>query len=389
MTNKRPFLLLALLSAFPPLSTDMYLPVIPMLVKLWHQPLSIVNLTLVGFFVSYCLFLLFYGPLSDRLGRRGPLLAGIGIFIMGSLLCALSNHVATLIVFRVIQAAGAASASALALAISKDVYEGYERERILAYISVIIALAPMLAPVFGGWLLAWVSWRWIFVLQGGIGAVAWIGVFRMPESLKERADTGVWQTVGIYYQLLQNRRYLGFALMMAILVLPAFAFIGGAADIYITHFGVSEQTFGYFFAFNAMAIMAGSFACTRLLRRVGSQRLLTAGFTLILVGSIALIFNRLPGPWALALPMAMVSFAFGLSRPPSNNLVLEQVDRYAGAASSLLIFSYFMIGAFSMWLISLQWQDKIHVIGVLGTGSSAMVLFFWFLVAQRAISNSR
>lgn len=383
MTNQRPFLLLALLSAFPPLSTDMYLPVIPMLVKLWHQPLSIVNLTLVGFFISYCLFLLFYGPLSDRLGRRGPLLAGISIFIVASLLCALSNHVAALIIFRVLQAAGAASASALALAISKDVYEGYERERILAYIGVIMALAPMLAPVFGGWLLAWVSWRWIFVVQGAIGAVAWIGVLRMPESLNERVDTGVLQTAGIYFQLLKNRRYVGFALMMAILVLPAFAFIGGAANIYITGFGLSEQTFGYFFAFNAMAIMAGSFACTRLLRRVGAQRLLTAGFTLILVGSIALLFNHLPGPWALALPMSVISFAFGLSRPPSNNLVLEQVEQYAGAASSLLIFSYFMIGAFAMWLISLQWQDKIHVIGVLGVGSSATVLFFWLLIIGR------
>ncbi|MDX2455403.1 MFS transporter [Desulfosarcina sp.] len=167
--KNRLLLLLALLTAFPPLSTDMYLPAIPLLQKTWQQPLAIVNLTLVGFFVSYCVFLLIYGPLSDRFGRRPLLLVGIGIFILASLLCALSNNVVSLTFFRVLQAAGAASASALALAISKDAYGVHERERILA-------LAPMLAPIFGGWLMTWFSWRWIFVVQGMLGAVAWIGV---------------------------------------------------------------------------------------------------------------------------------------------------------------------------------------------------------------------
>lgn len=384
MTSKnRLLLLLALLSAFPPLSTDMYLPAIPLLQKAWQQPLSIVNLTLVGFFVSYCVFLLFYGPLSDRFGRRPLLLIGIGIFILASLLCALSNNVVSLIVFRVLQAAGAASASALALAITKDVYDVHERERILAYIGVIMALAPMLAPVFGGWMLTWFSWRWIFVIQGGIGAVAWIGVFRMPETLKEPAGVGALQTAGIYLQLLRNRRYVGFALMMSMVVLPHFAFIGGSADIYITRLGLSEQVFGYFFALNAAAIMAGAFACTRLLGRVGARGLLTAGFAGILVGGVGMIMRWLPGPWGLALPMAIISFSFGLSRPPSNNLVLEQVDRHAGTASSLLIFIYFMLGAFSMWLISLDWSDKIHTIGVLGAVCGGVLLGIWIFLPQK------
>ncbi len=383
MLNKSKLLfLLALLSAFPPLSTDMYLPAIPLLQKAWHQPLAMVNLTLVGFFVGYCVFLLFYGPLSDRFGRRPLLLVGIGIFILASLLCGLSNNVVSLIVFRVLQAAGAASASALALAISKDVYEGYERERILAYIGVIMALAPMLAPVFGGWVLTWFSWRWIFVVQAMIALVAWIGVWRMPETLKTPAATGALKTAGIYLDLLRNRRYVGFALMMSLVVLPHFSFIGGAADIYITRLGLSEQVFGYFFALNAAAMMAGSFACTRLLRRVGSRGLMTAGFAGILIGSLGMLTRWLPGPWGLALPMAVVSFSFGISRPPSNNLVLEQVDQHAGAASSLLIFIYFMLGAFAMWLIALDWTDKIRTIGLLGTAAGGIILGIWLLLPR-------
>lgn len=386
--ENRLLLLLGLLTAFPPLATDMYLPAIPLLQKVWQQPLSIVNLTLVGFFVSYCVCLLIYGPLADRFGRRPPLLAGIGIFILASLLCALSNSIISLIVLRVFQAAGAASASALALAISKDVYQGYERGRILAYIGVIMALAPMLAPVIGGWLMTWFSWRWIFVTQGLLGAVAWVGVFRMPETLKTRSTTGALKTAGIYLQLLRNRRYIGFALMMSIIVLPHFAFIGGSADIYITRLGFSEQVFGYFFALNAAAIMAGSIVCTRLVHRVAAKRLLTVGFGGILIGSAGMLTGGLPGPWGLALPMVVVSFSFGLSRPPSNNLVLEQVDQHAGAASALFIFIYFMLGAFAMWLISLDWPDKIYTIGLLGTASGGTILGLWLLLSGKATENA-
>jgi DHA1 family bicyclomycin/chloramphenicol resistance-like MFS transporter len=126
--------------------------------------------------------------------------------------------------------------------------------------------------------------------------------------------------------------------------------------------------------------MAGSFACSRLLRRIGSRHVMTTGFAGILCGGLLMLTRWIPAPWGLALPMALISFSFGLSRPPSNNLVLEQVDRHAGAASSMLIFIYFMLGAFSMWLISLDWLDKIFIIGILGTGSGGAMLAAWRLL---------
>jgi len=206
----------------------------------------------------------------------------------------------------------------------------------------------------------------------------------MPETLKTPSATSARETVAVYFELLANRRYLGFALMMSIIVLPHFSFIGGSADIYITRLGLSEQVFGYFFALNAMAIMAGSFACTRLLGLLGSQKLLTLGFVGILASGVAMLTRWPPGPWGLSLPMVVISFSFGLSRPPSNNLVLEQVDRHAGAASSLLIFIYFMLGAFAMWFIALGWTDKIRTIGLLGTISGGAMLTLWLLFAKRA-----
>jgi len=337
MNKTRMLLLLSLLSAFPPLATDMYLPAIPLLVSRWQEPLSMVNLTLVAFFVSYCIALLFHGPLSDRYGRRPVLLIGIGVFILASILCASSNNVSSMIVYRIIQAAGGASAATLALAISKDVFEKHTRGRILAYIGIIMALAPMLAPVFGGWILTWFSWRWIFISQAAIAGIAWVGVWRMPETLRSPAAMSALQTAGIYLGLFQNRRYLGFALMFSLIVFPHFAFIAGSGDIYITRLGLSEQAFGYFFALNAAAIMSGSMACSRLLRRYSAQPLITAGLGGVFLGGTLMLTRSIPDPWGLTVPMAVISFCFGLTRPPSNNLVLEQVNQHAGAASSLLI----------------------------------------------------
>lgn len=128
--------------------------------------------------------------------------------------------------------------------------------------------------------------------------------------------------------------------------------------------------------------MAGSFACTRLTRRLGSKGLMTLGFSGILIGGLVIFIRCIPDPWGLALPMTLVSFSFGLSRPPSNNLVLEQVDQYAGAASSLLIFIYFMLGAAAMWLISLNWADKIRTIGLLGIVSGGLMLAIWLILLQ-------
>ncbi len=380
--------LLALLTAFPALSTDMILPAIPSLAKTWNQPLAVINLILVCFFVTYGFFLLLYGPISDRFGRRRPLLFGLTVYIIASLLCAVASSAPMLIGFRILQAAGAAASSSLSMAMTKDIFAGPEREKILAYTAIIMALAPMLAPVIGGWILLDFSWHWVFFVQALMGVIGLFGVFRFPETLSVVSHTPLSRVMHTYGRLLLNPSYITMVLVMSVSLFPLYSFIAGSSSIYISEFGLSEQKYSYFFAFNALALMIGSFSCLRLTRSMSSRRLMTVGFMGIFLGGVFLLLTGQHGPWSFALPMFMITFSLGLSRPPSNNLVLEQVDRDAGSASSLMIFCYFTLGAVGMWFISLEWADKIPVLGAIAFGCGALVLSTWFILQKKGIRDT-
>jgi len=384
VTNKKRSLisLIALLTAFPPLSTDIYLPAIPLLQDLWNEPLATINLTLVAFFISYCVSLLIYGPLSDKYGRRPVLLVGIGVYIIASLLSGLVDNAMSLIVLRAVQGAGAASASALSLAITKDLFDGEERKKILATVAVIMPLAPMIAPMIGGWIMAYFAWPWIFVAQAVIGCIAWLGVFRMKESLTVFSGAKLHRSGSVYWQLFKNTKYISLVLLFSISTLVHYSFIGSAADIYISRFGLSEQVFAYFFALNAIFIMLGAFVCGRLKSTFNTKLLLSLSFVGLLLGSVLMYLQTFSGPWGLALPMLLASFCFGLSRPSSNNLILEQVDSHAGSASSLMVFFNFSLGAFAMWFIALNWADKIVTMGLIGILSAGFVLIIWFFIGS-------
>lgn len=382
-------LLLALLSAFPPLSTDMYLPALPQLQREWGVPFARVNLSLVIFFLSYCCFLLVHGPLSDRFGRKPPLRVGIALFVAASLLCATAQGVEVMILGRFLQGAGASAASAMVFAIAKDRFSGPLRQRVFVQIGAIVAAAPMLAPVLGGWVLRFFSWRWIFVLQVLLGCIALVGVHAMRETLAQKSGAGLRAACMGYVRLFGNHGYLRQLLLFSLIGMPIFAFIGTSADLYMNDMGFNAQQYGYLFAFNASAFIAAPLVFSWISRHHSVHLLIPLAFAGMLAGGLALLANPLPAPWNLALPMLGTTFCFSFCRPAGNNLILEEVQHDAGSASSLMVFFYFVIGTLGIWFFSMDWENKRRVLALMIIAVAGIALVLWFVHARLPLAPSR
>jgi DHA1 family bicyclomycin/chloramphenicol resistance-like MFS transporter len=378
------FILIILLAAFPPLSTDMYLPAIPTLCTIWGITLAQANLSLVAFFISFSAFLLLHGPLADRFGRRPVLIGGVSLYIAGSLSCAGADSITFLVLSRIIQGCGAAAGSAMALALTKDLYRGNEQKKILAYIGVLIPLCPMVAPSIGALILQYVSWRSIFLAQAILTLPALYGSFRLKEPMTtEHSGTGgVLAAIRRYGRLARNGTYMVYTLAFSVMGFSFFAFLGGSSDIYIRSFGMTEQIYSLYFGFNALALMLGSLLCARVLVNFESRRILYITLVGMFFSTGTLLILGKATPTNFALSMFAYSLFLGMSRPISNHLILKQVRQDTGTASSLLTFFNFLCAAIAMELISPDWSSKPMVIGVMGVVGST-IPFAAILAVQR------
>ncbi len=241
---------LAMIAAIPAMATDMYLAAMPTIASQWHVPDSRVGLSLVLWFVAFSLFLLVWGPLSDKYGRRPVLLAGLALFVVSTFACSFSQNVWQLIAFRILQGIGAAGPSSMAMAICRDKYEGLQRKRALAYIGIILTVAPAVAPSIGAVLLAWFNWRAIFLTQGALGAVTLAVSIRYRETAAERVSGHFLYLLSRYRHVVANRRYLFSNTSMGLILAPFYAFIAFSSIVYIQIFGLSERAFGILFGVN-------------------------------------------------------------------------------------------------------------------------------------------
>lgn len=378
-----PFVLIILLAGFPALATDMYLPALPMLQHLWQLSLAQANFSLVIFFITFSLFLLVYGPLADRFGRRPVLLVGIVIFIVGSLFCAMAQSITQLVIARFLQGCGAAAASSLSLTLSKDLYTGQQQKKVMAYIGVIVPLVPMLAPMLGSWVIAHLSWRIIFITHAVLAVVSLFGAWFFKEPNIHRTKGGVCAVLRRYLVLFQNKPYRSLTLVFSITPLFFYSFLAASSSIYMLDFHLSAQQFGLLFGFNAIGLMSGSFCCTKLGSRFSSIQILNWSLAgIFLAGMVMLLWHPTSASFAGA--MFAVSFCMGISRPLCNHMVLEQVHHDVGAASSLLTFSSFILGAIGMQVVSLVPDAKIVLIAIMAVIGSAIP---WLTLRRMAKSH--
>lgn len=345
-----PVLLLGALSAMAPLSLDLYLPALPELQADLGGGQSAVQLTLTAAATGLAVGQLVAGPLSDRFGRRGPLLLGLAAYTVSTLLSAFAPAVSVLVGIRVLEGLAGAAGIVLARAIVRDLHSGAEAARVYALLASVSTAAPVLAPVLGGQLLRVTEWRGIFVALSLIGLALFLLTLRaVPETLPpgRRVDGGLRATATNARELLADRRFLGFVLTQGLGFGALFTYISTSSFTLQDGYGLTAQQFSLVFAANGVGIMLAAQVSRLLVRRTGPRPLLVTGLSVQVLGGAALVAAAVAGAGLpVVLPtLCLVVASAGLVFPNATALAMSGAARSAGTASALLGAGQFAIGA--------------------------------------------
>ncbi|OAP22443.1 Bicyclomycin resistance protein [Amycolatopsis sp. M39] len=354
----RRLLILGGLSAFGPLSIDMYLPALPRMAGDFQASDTTVQLTLTAFVIGLAVGQIIAGPLSDSFGRRGPLLVGLGLYIAGSVAAAVSPGVELLIAARSIQALGAAAGIVIARAAVRDLYTGTAMTKFFSLLLLVNGLAPILAPVLGGQLLSFTSWRGVFVVLTAFGALLLGAVaFALPEPLpvERRHPARLGGVLRTYWHLLTDRAFLGYALTAGLNFAALFAYISGSSFALQDVYRLSPQEYSVVFGLNGVGIVLAGQLNGWLVGRFPERTLLRTGLTVSTLSGLATLAAaalRLPLP-ALLVPLLLMVSCIGIISPNASSLALAGHARTAGAASALLGVLQFAIGGIATPLVGL------------------------------------
>jgi MFS transporter, DHA1 family, multidrug resistance protein len=352
-------IVLGILSAFGPLSIDMYLPGFPTITNDLGGTAALTQLTLSVFLIGLALGQSIYGPLADRYGRRAPLVAGYTIYTLASIGCALAPTIEWLIAMRLLQALGGCAGMVIPRSVVRDLFDARESARMLSFLMLVMGLAPITAPLIGGQLLIFFGWRSIFwfLTLFGLACITLV-LTQLPETLptERRTQASMRQSLQTYGSLLRERRFLGFALAGGFMSAGMFAYISGSPFVVITHFGVPPERYGLIFG----SIATGLIACSQinrylLARHEGEVILRTALTTVVFAGAVlvAVAASGAGGLLGLLAPLLVCVAAQGFIQPNTTAAALAPHGRVAGSASALLGTLQFGVNTISGTLVGI------------------------------------
>ena len=355
-------LLLGGLTAFGPLSIDMYLPSLPTMTDDLSTTDGTLQLTLTAFVVGLALGQLVVGPLSDSFGRRKPLLIGLVVYVGASIVAARTSDVGVLIAFRFVQALGAAAGVVIARAAVRDLFSGTAMTKFFSMLMLVTGCAPILAPILGGQILHWTSWRGVFWVLTGFGTLLLALIaFTLPEPLprQRRSTAGLTEVGRTYLGLLRERNFLGYALTAGLVFAALFAYISGSSFVLQEVFGLSAQTYSFVFGAGGIGIVVMGQVNARLVGRFTERGLLATGVSVATLGSVLMVVAATfqLGMLALLIPLGFVVSSVGLVMPNCMSLALANHPDTAGSAAALLGVFQFAIGGISAPLVSLGGKD--------------------------------
>ncbi|HWL80737.1 MAG TPA: multidrug effflux MFS transporter [Roseomonas sp.] len=351
-------LLLGFLTAIGPLSTDMYLPSFPAIEAGFGTAPGSAELTLATWFLGLAVGQLVQGTLGDRLGRRRPLLAGLAVYMLGSVGCAMATSIEMLAFFRCVAAFGGSASMVLPRAVVRDLADGHAAAKLMSKLMLVMGVAPILAPSLGGLMLSFGGWRPIFWFGAIYSVCSFLLVWRLlPETLpaERRLRLGAAAQLLRYLQILRERSFLAHVAMGCAAMFLMFAYVGGSAAVFVGMFGMAPTHFGILFGVNAAGFILFSQLNPPLLLRLGPQRLVRGAGIVILIASLALTAIAVSGPthWlAVIAPVFVAMSCCALVMPNAAVGALSRHASQAGSASALMGTLQFSVAGTSGVLLS-------------------------------------
>ncbi|MFG2657186.1 multidrug effflux MFS transporter [Streptomyces sp. NPDC048425] len=359
-------LVLGGLTAVPPLSMDMYLPALPEVTDALHASAATAQLTLTACLTGMALGQLAVGPMSDKWGRRRPLLIGLLVYIVATAVCALAPTAPLLIGFRLVQGLAGAAGIVIARAVVRDLYDGVEMARFFSTLMLISGVAPVVAPLIGGQVLRITDWRGIFVVLTVVGIALTSLVWKcLPETLapERRHGGGTAEALRTMRGLLTDRVFTGYMIAGGFAFAALFAYISASPFVVQEIYGASPQTFSLLFGINSVGLIAvGQINGKLLIGRVSLDKALAVGLCIIALASAALLLMATGvfgdvGLVPIAAGLFVLMSAMGLAMPNTNALALMRTPHAAGSASALLGTSSFLVGAIASPLVGIAGED--------------------------------
>ncbi|WP_329211663.1 Bcr/CflA family multidrug efflux MFS transporter [Streptomyces sp. NBC_00683] len=359
-------LVLGGLTALPPLSMDMYLPALPAVTDSLHAPAATVQLTLTACLTGMALGQLVVGPMSDRWGRRKPLLLGMIIYVVATAICAFAPSAELLIGFRLLQGLAGAAGIVISRAVVRDLYDGMEMARFFSTLMLISGVAPVIAPVIGGQVLRFTDWRGIFVVLTVVGVLLTLIVWKwlhetLPE--EERHTGGIGEALRTMRGLLADRVFTGYMIAGSLAFAALFAYVSASPFVVQEIYGASPQTFSLLFGINSIGLITvGQINGKVLVGRISLDKALGLGLAVISLAAVALLLmtSGVFGDVGL-LPVASGLFvlmsAMGLAMPNTNAQALMRTKHAAGSASALLGTTSFLVGAIASPLVGIAGEQ--------------------------------
>ncbi|MBR5258863.1 MAG: MFS transporter [Eggerthellaceae bacterium] len=384
---KRTIALIVALGSAPPIATDLFLPALPQMTEVLNASESIVGFTLSGFFLFMAAGTLAFGPISDKFGRKRPLLVAGLMFAIFGLLSGLVSNVWLLIAARVLQGIGGGGMVAISMALVKDCFDGRTREKVLVIIQAMGVIAPMCAPLLGSIILTFADWRFTFFMQAFLGFACLVLIVLTPEPLDEsdRTTEGVVRSIGRLFVVGRNKAFLFILLTVVIHGAPYMGYISCASYIYIDFFELSTFQYSAFFAANAALSVVGAGLALVVSGRVQVKGILMAVFAVSLVAGVGLVVIGYASPFAFLILFGTYALMGSVSRPFVMNILLEQQDGDTGSASSLINFTFNIGGTFGMVLATMPWPNYVMGLGVLVTVVSVVALVAWNVLLRSNI----